>query len=222
MNNEIRKYNRKLFKIAQAYDHITFTELDTNRSLFTKHGLHFNKIGKAHLAKQIASTVQLLLDRKTDPPLVLGWLSDSSINNDILVSATSTETTVVQSFSGFVDVCVLCKSHSSLVLDQDSGVKHKRIEDVVQSAEGTDGNVCVFCKSTNSLVHGLDSDMEHEKTEVVMLSADDSDGKFVQDSSCGFSNLESPTRRQTGNIRKSERSRRIPLTRSEDFLWATS
>jgi lysophospholipase L1-like esterase len=64
LNNEIWKYNRKLFKIAQAFDHIKFIDLGTNRSRFTKHGLHFNKLGKAYLAKQIASTVQLLLDKK--------------------------------------------------------------------------------------------------------------------------------------------------------------
>jgi hypothetical protein len=96
MNNEIRIHNRNLFKVAQDFDHIKFLELDVNRSFFfTKHGLYFNGLGKAHLAKQIASIVQLLLDKKPDPPLVLGWLTDTSLNNDILVAETSIETTVV-------------------------------------------------------------------------------------------------------------------------------
>jgi cell fate (sporulation/competence/biofilm development) regulator YmcA (YheA/YmcA/DUF963 family) len=91
------KYNSKLCKIAKAFNHTKFIECDTNRSYFTKHGLHFSKYGKAYLAKQMASTVQLLFERKTNTPLVLGWLSNTSVHNDLLVVDTSIETTAVQS-----------------------------------------------------------------------------------------------------------------------------
>jgi hypothetical protein len=90
VNNEI-KYNRGLIKIAQAYDHIKILELD-DRGFFTKHGLHYNKHGKVHLAKQIASTVQLFFDK--DPPIVLGLLLDTSNNKEISNEQTANDTSL--------------------------------------------------------------------------------------------------------------------------------
>jgi hypothetical protein len=73
MNEQIKEYNRKLSKIALAYDHIQFLDVDINRNLYTKHGLHFNKFGKVQLAKQLVSIVQLMFGKNIDPPMALGW-----------------------------------------------------------------------------------------------------------------------------------------------------
>lgn len=94
VNIEIRKYNRGLFKIAQAYNHIKILELH-DRGLFTKHGLHFNKLGKVHLVKQIVSTAQSLFDKDLNPPIVMGWLSDTSVNKEFLVEETVSETSMI-------------------------------------------------------------------------------------------------------------------------------
>jgi hypothetical protein len=76
-----------------------------------RHGVQFNKLGKAHLVKQLTSSVQLLLDKKTDPPLVLGWVSHTLINNDLPVEVNSSETTAVQSKNAHMSVS--CNDNTS-------------------------------------------------------------------------------------------------------------
>jgi hypothetical protein len=71
INNEIN-YNSKLYKITQAFNHAKFIEFDSNKIHFTKHGLHFSKLRTAHLAKQIASIAQLVLEKIY--ALLLYWI----------------------------------------------------------------------------------------------------------------------------------------------------
>jgi hypothetical protein len=58
-----------------------------------KHGLHFNKFGKVQLANQLASIVQLMFGKKTDPPmtchqsLILDYVSGES-SDDLLCLCT--------------------------------------------------------------------------------------------------------------------------------------
>jgi hypothetical protein len=52
VDNEIRKYNRNLFKITQAFDHTKFLELEFDWIFYMRRRLHFNKFGKTQLAKQ--------------------------------------------------------------------------------------------------------------------------------------------------------------------------
>ncbi|PNF23935.1 hypothetical protein B7P43_G12110, partial [Cryptotermes secundus] len=111
MNDEIRKYNSKLSKIAKAFTHIKFIEVDTKRNNFRKHGLHFNKFCKAHLAKQIASTVQLLLGKKSSSPLVLDWLSDITVYNDKVAADISFETDAIQNKN--TNTLVACNNNRS-------------------------------------------------------------------------------------------------------------
>ena len=52
--------------------------MNTDRKLFTNHGLHLNGLGKEVLSKQIVSLTYAILDHKKDPPVFLSWNSDLS------------------------------------------------------------------------------------------------------------------------------------------------
>jgi hypothetical protein len=46
VNNSISIFTRKMKKLIKAFPHAKVIEVNTNRKLFTNHGLHRNKLGK--------------------------------------------------------------------------------------------------------------------------------------------------------------------------------
>ena len=46
INEKIKAYNRRIGEIIQEHEQLTLMELDTARKNHTRHGLHFNKLGK--------------------------------------------------------------------------------------------------------------------------------------------------------------------------------
>jgi hypothetical protein len=81
--NEVSTLNRKLKKLVQVSPHTKFLETDNNRNLFTKHGLHLNKLGKQLVTCQIASLIHLVFEQKTFSPIILGWHNDIQDNTNI-------------------------------------------------------------------------------------------------------------------------------------------
>jgi len=63
LNSEIRSFNRKLMKSVRAYQHASFSEMSSDRKLFTNHGLRLNGLGKEVLSKQIVSHTYAMLDQ---------------------------------------------------------------------------------------------------------------------------------------------------------------
>jgi hypothetical protein len=57
-------------------DHTLLLQIDSNRDLFTKHGLHMNDKGKELAAKKIASTVKYMLQEKITEPMCMTWKDD--------------------------------------------------------------------------------------------------------------------------------------------------
>jgi hypothetical protein len=54
INEEIRNLNRKLHKLIKIFPHPSVMEMDVNRHLYTKHGLHLNGLGKEVLSINLA------------------------------------------------------------------------------------------------------------------------------------------------------------------------
>jgi len=78
LNNSIRN-NRNLLK----HPHDSFLKTDQIRKLFTKHGLHHNRLGKQYFFHQIASMVYYLFEQKTTYPIRLGWnIPNCAISED--------------------------------------------------------------------------------------------------------------------------------------------
>jgi len=46
VKDEVKVYNRKLKKHLKVFDNTCVREVNFNRDLFTKHGLHMNQKGK--------------------------------------------------------------------------------------------------------------------------------------------------------------------------------
>ena len=46
MNKEIKEFNSKLKKTAKLFNHVKILEFNSNRNLFTQHGLHWNGLVK--------------------------------------------------------------------------------------------------------------------------------------------------------------------------------
>jgi len=71
VNEEVKVYNRKLKKCLKTCENTEILEIDSNRDLFTKHGLHLNSKGKDQIAEKIAQTVKIRLNRKMKEPITL-------------------------------------------------------------------------------------------------------------------------------------------------------
>jgi hypothetical protein len=73
LNKEMKAINKKLPRILQAYDHTEMLIIDDNRKLYTRHGLHLNKVGKSVLTGQIARFICAILKQKTSLPIAMDW-----------------------------------------------------------------------------------------------------------------------------------------------------
>jgi hypothetical protein len=57
-------YNRKLKKHLKVFDNTQIVEVDPQRELYTRHGLHMNQNGKEQMAKKIVLTIKSMLHKK--------------------------------------------------------------------------------------------------------------------------------------------------------------
>jgi hypothetical protein len=73
MNSKILKINKKLSKLASILPNISFLDSNNDSKLFTRHGLHRNKLGKKLIIAQIANHIFSIFKRKTLTSLPLAW-----------------------------------------------------------------------------------------------------------------------------------------------------
>ena len=73
VNKAVNSFNTKLKKLIKAHHHASLLEIDTNRNLYTNHGLHLNSQGKERLANQIVSHVHSVLERRKGSPIILDY-----------------------------------------------------------------------------------------------------------------------------------------------------
>ena len=78
-NLEIQATNKKLNRIAKAYNNVTIVDTNLHRKYFTQHGMHLNKHGKEWLSKQIATQIHRLVESNSkDTPIIpLKWKIES-------------------------------------------------------------------------------------------------------------------------------------------------
>jgi hypothetical protein len=82
VNGDISTLDKKLKKLVKVFPHTKFLETDNNRNLFTKNGLHLNKLGKQLVTCQIASLIHLFFEQKTSP-IILGWHNNIRDNTNL-------------------------------------------------------------------------------------------------------------------------------------------
>ena len=71
INNEVKKFSRKLCKYMKLSTHVTIINIDQNREYFTKHELHLNSLGKEVICKQIATIIDKLLQSEKVLPICI-------------------------------------------------------------------------------------------------------------------------------------------------------
>jgi hypothetical protein len=63
VNQEVNVYHRKLKKHLKPFDNACVIDVDTDRDLFTRHGLHLNLKGKEKTASTIMKTIKTMLNK---------------------------------------------------------------------------------------------------------------------------------------------------------------
>jgi hypothetical protein len=82
VNSKISMINKKLSKLARISPNISFVDSNNDRKLFTRHGLHRNKLGKNLITAQIANHIFSIFKCKTATPLPLVWLKPTEVLPD--------------------------------------------------------------------------------------------------------------------------------------------
>ena len=88
VNNLIKSFNSKLFKLAKTFSHVSIMEIVNNRFLFTKHGLHLNESGKELLSNQLVLHIFSILEEVSSKPIILGWY-DKNLQVNVLLAKPS-------------------------------------------------------------------------------------------------------------------------------------
>lgn len=82
VNHEVKVFNRKLKKRLKVLANTCVLEVDTDRDLFTGHGLHMNRKGKEHTAYKIMETIKVMLNKKKSAPIKLKYNEDLERENN--------------------------------------------------------------------------------------------------------------------------------------------
>jgi lysophospholipase L1-like esterase len=65
-NDAIRNFNGKLLKLKKLFPHLRVVEVNENRHLYTKHGLHLNDLGKEMLSFNLVLHIFSLIEKENN------------------------------------------------------------------------------------------------------------------------------------------------------------
>ena len=73
VNKKILMLNKKLQKLVRLLPHTKFLNSNNDRHLFTRHGLHHNKLGKHLITLQIVCHILAIFQHRSSSPKPLEW-----------------------------------------------------------------------------------------------------------------------------------------------------
>ena len=82
VNDEVKVYNRKLKKHLKVPENTCVIEVDSNRDLFTRHGLHMNSKRKEQTARKIVKTIKVTLKEEKRDPIMMKDKEDLRVNSE--------------------------------------------------------------------------------------------------------------------------------------------
>jgi hypothetical protein len=82
VNHEVKVYNRELKKHLMVRGNTCVLEVDTERDLFTRHGLHMNIKGKEHTANKIIKMIKVMLDKNKSTLMEMKYKDDLERGNN--------------------------------------------------------------------------------------------------------------------------------------------
>ena len=83
VNSQILKINRKLSKLAQILPNTSYLNAHNDSKLFTRHGLHRNKLGKQIIIAQISAHVSSYFKGKIQTSIPLAWHEPNTESQDV-------------------------------------------------------------------------------------------------------------------------------------------
>ena len=211
-------YNRELKECLKTCENIEILEIDSNRDLFTRHGLHLNSKGKDQIAEKIAQIIKVRLNGKISEP---NTLKDSEVRR------------VENIQTGVKEVQLIHEDQIGSIPDQEenNGVKEVHLihEDQIGSIPDQEEiNGVKEAQLTHEDQNGSIPDQEENKgvKEVQLIHEDQIDSIPDQEESNGVREVQLIHKDQSGSIPDQEenklphkRIRKPPNTRYDDFLW---
>lgn len=91
INDNIKKFSKKLGKYMKLNEHVTILDSPQNRDYFTRHGLHYNGFGKDIICSQLALSIKNLFQHIKTPPISLGWEDKPPVLVEIIAPGTCNE-----------------------------------------------------------------------------------------------------------------------------------
>jgi len=76
VNNKILTLNNKLEKLVRILPHVRFIYLNNDRNLYTRHGLHHNKLGKTLFSLKLAECILTTFAPSNSTSIPLDWYDD--------------------------------------------------------------------------------------------------------------------------------------------------
>jgi hypothetical protein len=90
VNHDVKVYNRKLKKHLKVLHNTCVLEMDTDRDLYARHGLHMNLKGKERIACKIIKTIKVILTEKKTVPIKMKYKEDRERDNNGTEGKTTT------------------------------------------------------------------------------------------------------------------------------------
>jgi hypothetical protein len=197
INADIERYNQNLRKVIKEYQHVSLISITHNREFFTKHGLHLNNTGKELLSKVILRILAVKRNNKKVTTIELPCEIEPSRRSD--------RNRVMKDFSSQTD--------SSLTTLPTPG---QEITNTATDDHSVNPSVPARNETTSDQRRNEDKNQVNlgvrEKNDP---TENHSDNIQVQDDS-------SRQQEKEAVMIATRRSRKTPVTRSEDFLWATT
>jgi len=247
--DEVKVYNRKLKKHLKSFDNTCVPEVDTNRDLFTRHGLHMNPKGKGHMAKKIVMEIQGMLNEKKSDPIPMKNKEDLRTDNE----GTEVKTTVVETEAklknpkqnelpgnepenkqtGLHHISSDWNSAERFNLDEDESTRDnsKVIVDHEQEfegeEEGTNKDGIVIREQAQGIEDNTQSTGDNSKVSVAheLECVDEEDankyGNVIWEQAQDIADNTQPRNvdKITEARRTSTRNKKIPSITGNDFLW---
>ena len=248
VNKEIQRFNNKLQEYMESYEHVTVLQVNMDRSNYTTHGQHMNKVGKEIVAGRIAVAIDCIVknnkvksqnkqkidvdpDERTQAQKVNN--GDGKEGDPI-----KTQNNSYQLENGIVKIqnnegigtkhdgnegqeeLITSKNGSTLVGKSNNRKQDNKNQETTMNGVIEEGN------SAESKIHNTPLTSSETKELILESREEVLDGNRVNRENNARDNeiveIEDVKNKKYENgIRTMDlrRSRKIPRTRSEDFLW---
>jgi hypothetical protein len=205
VNEEIKVFNRKLHKIMKRQSNVKILKCDLDRSCFTRHGLHLNRMGKNKMSERIIKVINDSPVKRKDDAIILKWKYDPEAMS--LCQRASNEGPESAESQRRIDEKELDKSilktGENIVQEEETPIEASQLEALPErEQQRRSGAVTTPTDSSDKL---LEREQQQRSEEVEIAAGPPQD-------------LPLPEREQQHGTRASNRKRKPPMKLSKDFL----